>query len=108
MKDENHASSLMCSERPLLTLEDLASAAGLHPELVEKFVGYGILEASASVGPDPLFPASSVEQLRRAVRLRRDLGVNLAGVAVILEMRQHIESLQTELRHLRRHFGLED
>jgi len=108
MNDQNHASSLMCSEHPLLTLEDLASAAGLHPELVEKFVGYGILEASASIGPDPLFPASSVEQLRRAVRLRRDLGVNLAGVAVILEMRQRIESLQTELRHLRHRFGLED
>jgi hypothetical protein len=108
MDDEIRELSLVYSEHSLLTLEGLASAAGLHRDLVEKFVGYGLVEASASVGPEPLFPASSVEQLRRVVRIRRDLGVNLAGVAVILEMRQHIESLQTELRQLRRRAGLED
>jgi len=108
MDDEIRELSLVYSEHSLLTLEDLASAAGLHPDLVEKFVGYGLVEASVSVGSDPLFPASSVEQLRRVIRLRRDLGVNLAGVAVILEMRQHIETLQAELRHLRRRVSLED
>jgi len=36
------------------------------------------------------------------MRLRRDLGVNLAGVAVILEMRERIENLQRELELLRR------
>jgi DNA-binding transcriptional MerR regulator len=88
------------TEHGLLTLEDLARAAGLHPELVATYVSYGLLE------PDPadagLFPASAVERLRCIVRLRRDLGVNLAGVAVILQMRDHIQSLQQELERLRR------
>jgi DNA-binding transcriptional MerR regulator len=48
-----------------------------------------------------LFPISCIERLRRIIRLRRDLRVNLAGVAVILEMRQHIEELQKELARLR-------
>jgi MerR family transcriptional regulator/heat shock protein HspR len=52
---------------------------------------------------DPgLFPASAVERLCCIVRLRRDLGVNLAGVAVILQMRDQIKALQRELERLRR------
>jgi len=62
----------------------LADTAGVHPELVEKFVDYGLIEPSADQGSGPLFPASAVERLRCIMRLRRDLGVNLAGVAVIL------------------------
>lgn len=88
------------TEHALLTIEELASAAGLHPELVAKFVSYGLLEPDAS---DPaLFPASAVERLRCIVRLRHDLGVNLAGIAVILDMRVKMEALQRELERLRK------
>ncbi len=106
MIDKTQELILWRTEHSLLTLEDLANAAGLHPELVEKFVGYGLLEPSANTGSHPLFPASSVERLRCILRLRRDLGVNLAGVAVILEMRERIENLQRELKRLRRRLGL--
>src|SRR5207245_10635466 len=87
MIDKTQELILWRTEHSLLTLEDLANAAGLHPELVEKFVGYGLLEPSANTGSHPLFPASSVERLRCILRLRRDLGVNLEGGAVVLEMR---------------------
>ena len=90
------------TEHSLLTLTDLANVAGLHPELVEKFVDYGLIEPSPGTGSGPLFPAGAVKRLRCIMRLRRDLGVNLAGVAVILEMRERIENLQRELELLRR------
>jgi uncharacterized small protein (DUF1192 family) len=41
------------------------------------------------------------------VRLRRDLGVNLPGVAAILEMQERIADLRREIEHLRRRLGLE-
>ena len=44
-----------------------------------------------------------MERLGRILRLRRDLGVNLAGVGVILEMAERIENLQREIDLLRRH-----
>jgi MerR family transcriptional regulator/heat shock protein HspR len=88
------------TEHALLTIDELASAAGLHPELIATFVSYGLLEPDTS---DPaLFPASTVERLRCIVRLRRDLGVNLAGIAVILDMRAKMEALQRELERLRK------
>ncbi len=88
------------SEHAFLSLEDLANASGLHPGLVEQFVDYGLLEPSAGSGPRSLFPASAVERLRRIIRLKCDLGVNLAGIAVILEMRERLVSLQEELARL--------
>jgi MerR family transcriptional regulator, heat shock protein HspR len=90
------------AEYSLLTLEQLSESAELHPALVEKLIQYGLIEPAADQAPHLLFPLSCVERLRRIIRLRRDLRVNLAGVAVILEMRQHIESLQKELERLRK------
>jgi DNA-binding transcriptional MerR regulator len=101
MADTTHKLILWRTEHSLLTLTDLANVAGLHPELVEKFVDYGLIEPSVGTG-SPLFPADAVKRLRCIMRLRRDLGVNLAGVGVILEMRERIENLQRELELLRR------
>ena len=90
------------SEHSLLTLEELADTAGLHPAMVERLVQCGLIEPASSSGALPLFPASAEPRLRRIVRLRRDLGVNVAGVAVILQMRERLEALQRELESTRR------
>ena len=108
MKNETRSMILWRTERALLTVEELARATGLHPDQVEKFVGFGLVEPAAGGGPGPMFAVDAVERLRRIVRLRHDLGVNLAGVAAILEMRERMENLQRELQHLRRRLGLDD
>lgn len=89
------------TEHSLLTLEDLASAAGLHPELVDVFVRHQLVEPIANTGSRPLFSTSSVERLERILRIRHDLGVNLAGVGVILELMERTQHLQRELEQLR-------
>ncbi len=94
------------TEHSLLTLDELAVAAGLPTELVRRFVGSGLIEPLVGAGPPPLFTASTEERLRCIMRLRRDLGVNVAGIAVILEMRERILNLQRELQYLRRRLGL--
>jgi chaperone modulatory protein CbpM len=101
MAEQTHALTVWRTEHSLLTLEDLARAAGLHPELVDVFVRYRLVEPTMHTGSCPLFSTSSVERLRRILRVRHDLGVNLAGVAVILQMMEGIEHLQAELRLLR-------
>jgi DNA-binding transcriptional MerR regulator len=89
------------SANSLLSIEDLANAAYLHPRRVQKFVHLGLLEPSAESGSGPLFPVSSVDRLQRILRLKRDLGINFSGIAVVLELRERIENLQNELRSLR-------
>jgi DNA-binding transcriptional MerR regulator len=107
MAEQTHALTVWRTEHSLLTLEDLACVAGLNPELVDTFVRYRLVEPAASTGSRPLFSFSSVERLQRILRLRHDLGVNLAGVGVILEMTERIEDLQREIDVLRRHSTFE-
>lgn len=84
----------------LLPVEDLARAAGLHVGLVKKLVEYGVIEPVADIASPSLFPASAIDRLRCVMRLRRDLGVNLAGAAVIVEMGERLRSLRAELDRL--------
>lgn len=108
MADEHREVIFWRTEHSRLNLYELARAAGVHPELVERFIEYGLIEPLASEAPNPVFAISAIERLRRITRLRRDLGVNLPGVAVILDMRERMEQLQKELERLRRRSGSEE
>jgi MerR family transcriptional regulator/heat shock protein HspR len=101
MTDKARALVLWRTEHSLLSVEDLASAAGVQTGIVETFVRLRLIEPTPGVGFDQLFPASTVYRLQRIVHLRQDLGVNLAGVAVILQMSEHMEALQKEVESLR-------
>ncbi|HEV8201253.1 MAG TPA: chaperone modulator CbpM [Candidatus Polarisedimenticolia bacterium] len=106
MEHETEITILWSDEQAVLTIEDLARATGLHPEQVVTFVRYGLIEPAEGRGED-LFAVAAIDRLRTIVRLRRDLGVNLAGVAAILEMQEHITELRREIEHLRRRLGLD-
>ena len=79
MADKAHALVLWRTEHSLLSVEDLASAAGVQTGIVETFVRLRLIEPTPGVGFDQLFPASTVYRLQRIVHLRQDLGVNLGG-----------------------------
>lgn len=79
-----------------LTLESLASSAGVHPVVVERFVEFGLIEPIEREGTRLLFDASDISRLRMIGRLRETLGVNLAGIAVILDLLDKLCALQRE------------
>jgi DNA-binding transcriptional MerR regulator len=74
----------------------------VHPALIEYFVEYGLLEPSARTGTQLLFDTACIARLRTIERLRRDLGANLAGIAVILDLLERLTALQRELEQWRR------
>jgi hypothetical protein len=76
--------------RPL-ALQVLAAEAGLHPDLVNRFVRLGLLEP-------PPFPRDAAARLARAGRLRRDLGLNYAGAILACELLARIDELESRLR----------
>ena len=81
-----------------LALEMLAREAGLHPELVRRFVGLGLLEPAGGTVQAPLFWREAAARLARAARLRRDLGLNYAGAVLACELLERIEALEARLR----------
>jgi DNA-binding transcriptional MerR regulator len=101
MRERRYEIVLCRRERDQLTLERLAAAADVHPGLVEQIVAYGLLEPVEWVGPVLLFDAAVVPRLQIIMRLRRDTGVNLAGISMILDMLERLRALERENRRLR-------
>jgi MerR family transcriptional regulator/heat shock protein HspR len=93
---------LLNRNNSLFSVEELATAASAQPECVRKFIAVGLIEPSRQTFSGPLFRRSSLERLLRIMRLRRDLGINLAGIAAVLDMRERIEILQKEVERLQR------
>jgi DNA-binding transcriptional MerR regulator len=85
-----------------LTLESLAACAGVSPARLEYFVEYGLIEPVARQGTQWLFDTACIARLRMIERLRRDLGANLAGIAVILDLLDRLTTLQRQVEQWRR------
>jgi chaperone modulatory protein CbpM len=84
-----------------LSLEALAARAGLHPALVERLVQCGLIEPIERDGTAAFFDLSAVPRLRLICRLREGLGLNIAGVAVVLGLLERFSALQRENEALR-------
>jgi chaperone modulatory protein CbpM len=74
-------------------LDRLARAAGMHPDLVARFVRLGLV--------DPTEPGAAA-QLARAARLRRDLGLSYGGAVLACELLARIDQLEARLRRYER------
>src|SRR5262249_48909740 len=88
-------------EQDLLTIDMAASCAGIHPDLIEQFLDFGLIEPAAENESSLLFDLAVVPRLRMIERLRHDLGINLAGVAVIIDLVDKLCRLQRENEWLR-------
>ena len=85
-----------------LTCDVVAERIGARRSLVVRLARAGLIETLESESSEPLLPSHVVVQLRRMQRLRRDLGVNFSGAAVILDLVKRIEMLNRELIEIRR------
>lgn len=90
--------SQLIDDRKEISIVHLCRSCAIEMELVERLVAEGILEPIRQEGATLYFPHSSVKRTRVVVRLRSDLGVNLAGAALALELLEKIESLRSKLR----------
>jgi MerR family transcriptional regulator/heat shock protein HspR len=75
----------------------VAETYGLHPQTLRMYEREGLLKPTRSDGNTRLYTGEDLEQLELILSLTRDLGVNLAGVEVILNMRQRMAEMQIEM-----------
>jgi len=72
----------------------------LHPQTLRLYEREGLLKPSRSQGNTRLYTDEDLRRLELILNLIRDLGVNLAGVEVILNMRQKMERMEAEVNEL--------
>ncbi len=75
----------------------VAQKYNIHPQTLRLYEREGLLRPSRTEGNTRLYSEEDLEQLETILALTRDLGVNLAGVEIILNMRRKIERMQHEV-----------
>ncbi|MGV8990646.1 MAG: chaperone modulator CbpM [Thiobacillus sp.] len=85
-------------EQTQLTLADLCRACAVHEERIIELVDMGVLEPQGREPARWVFGGASLHRARVAMRLQRDLEIDLAGAALALELLDEIASLRARLR----------
>ena len=93
-------SGTVLEEERELTLHQLCRICALQAESIVAMVGEGILEPEGDGPASWRFSGRSVIHVRTVVRLERDLGVNLAGAAVVLDLLERLNRLRSEVEML--------
>ena len=86
--------------KPLYMIGVVAEMLGVHPQTLRFYEKKGLLRPSRTEGRTRRYSADDVEELARLLRLTRDLGVNLAGVEIIIKMRRRMVDMQKQIEDL--------
>ena len=78
------------------TISAVADQYGINPQTLRLYEREGLLKPSRSEGNTRLLTDADLERLELILSLTRDLGVNLAGVEIILNMREKMDAMQRE------------
>jgi MerR family transcriptional regulator, heat shock protein HspR len=93
------------------TISVVAEQYGIHPQTLRLYEREGLIKPSRSAKGTRYYTEEDVERLELILSLTRDLGVNLAGVEIILNMREKMNQMQREfenfLQYIRDNIGIE-
>jgi MerR family transcriptional regulator, heat shock protein HspR len=86
--------------KPLFMIGVVAEMLRVHPQTLRFYEKKGLVRPSRTVGRTRMYSEEDVEELARVLRLTRDLGVNLAGVEIIVKMRRRMVDMQKQIEDL--------
>ena len=85
------------SNQPMYVISVAAKMVDLHPQTLRHYEELGLVTPQRSQGNIRLYSPTDIGRLRQINRLTAELGVNLAGVQIILDMRERLENLQLDM-----------
>jgi MerR family transcriptional regulator, heat shock protein HspR len=78
-------------------ISSVAEMYGIHPQTLRLYEREGLLKPSRTEGNTRLYTDEDLERLEIILSLARDLGVNISGIAIILQMRERMEEMQRQM-----------
>ena len=76
----------------------VAEMYGIHPQTLRLYEREGLLKPSRSEGNTRYYTDEDLQRLEFILSLARDLGVNISGIAIILQMRERMEEMQRQIQ----------
>ncbi len=92
--------AVVFDEQLTLSLVELSKACHVHAEWVLELVDEGIIDPVIQDTIHYYFSASCLKQAIAVKNLQRDLGINLAGAALVLDLKKEIDNLQAQIQIL--------
>lgn len=88
-------------DEPVYLISVVAQLLDIHPQTLRQYEREGLLEPSRTQGKIRLYSQRDIDKMKLILRLTRQMGVNLAGVDVILQLKSQIDELKSEVGNLR-------
>lgn len=89
-------------EQKYVMISTVSERFGIHPQTLRLYEREGLINPARSAGNTRLYDEDTLERLEQILTLTRDLGVNLAGVEVILRLQDQMDTMQEEVDRLLR------
>jgi len=86
---------------PVYMISIAAQLAGLHPQTVRFYEKQGLIRPQRVSNKNRLYSDADIDRLQQIRRFTQEMGVNLAGVEIILDLLQKMERMQAEIDELR-------
>ena len=90
------------NDRPMYMISVAAELAGMHPQTLRAYENKGLVRPKRTPGGTRLYSDADVDRLRIIQRLTTELGVNLAGVELVLRLEDELRRAQTQIEQLRK------
>jgi MerR family transcriptional regulator/heat shock protein HspR len=92
-------------DEPVYLISVVSKMLNIHPQTLRQYEREGLIKPSRTEGKMRLYSQRDIDRLKLILSLVRDLGVNLAGVEIILQLKEEIERLQAEIEALKKSQG---
>ena len=91
------------TEQQYVMISVVAERYGIHPQTLRLYEREGLIKPARSAGNTRLYDQEAIRRLEIILTLTRELGVNLAGVEVILNMKEQMDKMQIQVERLLEH-----
>ncbi|QCD52408.1 MULTISPECIES: heat shock protein transcriptional repressor HspR [unclassified Campylobacter] len=88
-------------DEPVYLISVVAKVLSIHPQTLRQYEREGLVEPSRTDGRMRLYSEKDLDRIKMILRLTRDLGVNLAGVDVILQLKEQLDQFEQTIDELR-------
>ncbi|WP_024787913.1 MULTISPECIES: heat shock protein transcriptional repressor HspR [unclassified Lebetimonas] len=92
-------------DEPVYLISVVSKMLNIHPQTLRQYEREGLIKPNRTEGKMRLYSQRDIDRLKLILSLVRDLGVNLAGVEIVLQLKEEIEALQEEMEALKKAQG---
>ena len=88
-------------DEPVYLISVVATMLDIHPQTLRQYEREGLVTPSRTQGRMRLYSPRDIDRMKLILRLTRQMGVNIAGVDVVLKLKEQIDEMQKEIEQLR-------